>query len=229
MPRKKLLIVDDEPNIGELLTEAFDSQYDVMTATTGEEAIRKAVLEHPSCILMDIMMPQMGGFILCEILKSMRQTQLIPIIMLSAKPRHEALKLAKEMGALDFIEKPFSIQTLAAAISHALETAPEERRRTPRVKMKIPVIIRGKDIHQNEFEVNSDTEDVSRFGALVTLPIQVPVGQQVELRQAIFTSTERDAPHMLARIVWNDGEGIIGPYRHGLEFIYPTSNWVVSQ
>lgn len=227
MEKKRLLVVDDEPHIAALLEEAFSEEFEVMTAKSGEEAIRKAVLDRPCCILMDVMMPQMGGFMLCEILKSIKQTRLIPIVMVSAKPRHEVWETAKELGALDFIEKPFSLATVSEVVHRAITTAPIERRRTPRVRIKIPIIVRGRDAHQREFEVNSETEDVSRLGALVRLPRRIPVGEIVELSQATFSVPSASLPSAKARVVWNDPEGILGPFRHGMEFLDPSNSWVI--
>lgn len=229
MGKKRLLVVDDEPQIGDMLSEALTDRFDVLTARTGEEAIKKAILNHPSCILMDVMMPEMGGFILCEILKSLRQTQLIPILLVSAKPRHEVWDMAQEMGVFDYIEKPFSIENLAKVIDRALREAPIERRKTPRVRIKIPIVVRGKDGLEREFEAWSDTEDVSQFGALVRLPMRVPVGSQVEVRQAYFPGQDKDSIVTTARVIWNDEEEAVGPYRHGLEFLSPSSHWVIKQ
>jgi CheY-like chemotaxis protein len=229
MDRKRLLVVDDEAQIVEMIGTAFEDRYDIMTAASGEEAIRRAVLDHPSCILMDVMMPQMGGFVLLEILKSIDQTKLIPVVMVSAKPRHETWDLAQEMGAMDYVEKPFTIERISEAVTKAIEIAPIERRRTPRVKIKIPIIVRGRDAFGKEFEMHSETEDVSRFGALVRLPIPVLVGERVEICQVYFQEHEHAREWTPARVVWHLEEGAIGPHRHGLEFLSPSSSWVVRQ
>lgn len=229
MDRKRLLVVDDEPQIGELLFQVFDSQYDVLTARSGEEAIKRAVTEQPHCILMDVMMPQMGGFVLCEILKSIKQTQLIPILMVSSKPRKEVWGLAQEIGAFDYVEKPFSINRICTAVHRALNEAPTERRRAPRIKMKIPIIVRGKNALQRDFEVFSETEDVSQVGALIQLPFLIPIGTRVELSQAYFPPFDKIALTTRARIVWNNQEGDSGPYLHGLEYLSPATHWVAVQ
>ncbi len=229
MNGKKLLVVDDEPQIAALLSEAFSPNFEVMTACSGEEAIRKAVLDHPSCILMDVMMPRIGGFMLCEILKSIKQTKLIPILMVSAKPSQDFWPMAQELGAFDYIEKPFSIEKLSQAVERALRVAPIERRRTPRVKMKIPVRVISRDLSGGEVQITSETEDVSRFGALLRLPILIPVGQEVELRQELYPTAPENAVSTRARVIWHDGESAIGPYRHGIEFLIPSSHWVIRQ
>jgi CheY-like chemotaxis protein len=229
MDRRRLLVVDDEPQIRRLVSEAFASQYEVLTAGTGEEAIRQAVLERPNCILMDVMMPQMGGFMLCEIFKSMRQTKLIPIILMSGKPRQMVWPTAQEMGILDYVEKPFSIERMSVSLKRALQESPVERRRTPRVAMKIPVIVRGRDDSGNDFEVCGETGDVSRLGASVRLSVQIPVGGLIEIRQSEMPSSNRPALLTEARVAWNDQLNPSGLFLHGCEFSGPSLEWVIIQ
>lgn len=229
MARMRLLVVDNEPQVSELLSKAFATQFDVLTATSGEEAIKKAVIDQPSCILMDVQMPQMGGFLLCEILKMIKQTQWIPILVVSRTPRNEVWSTVKEMGILDYIEKPFSIERVSEAINRVLQSAPAERRRTPRVKMNIPIIVRGKDVNNREIEVSSNIEDVSRLGALVSLTARIPVGQEIEIWRRDLTAPNRQSLITKARVVWNDDEGGSGTYWHGVEILNPSSQWVIQQ
>ena len=229
MERKKLLVVDDEPRITSLLYETFSPQFDVITAQSGEEAIKRAILDHPHCILMDVMMPQMGGFMLCDILKSIKQTKLIPILMVTGKPRQEFWPMAQEMGALDYIEKPFTIEQISTAVKHALKVAPIERRRCHRVRVRVPVFIRRKDIHGQPMELHSETENVSQMGAMVRLPIQLTVGEETEIRQGCLPEDDNTANTVHARIIWNDAEEDAGSFRHGMELLSPATQWTVRQ
>ncbi len=229
MDRRRLLVVDDEAQIRNLVSEVLAGEYDVLTAGTGEEAIRRAVLEQPNCILMDVMMPQMGGFILCEIFKSMRQTKLIPIILMSAKPRQVVWPTAQEMGILDYLEKPFSIEQMSDSLKRALAASPIERRRAPRVTMRISIAVRGRDNCGDEFEACGETENVSRLGALVRLPIRVPVGDHIEIRRPGPPTSKGHVIRTQARIVWNDEVHSDGLYLHGCEFSHPSSEWVITQ
>jgi DNA-binding response OmpR family regulator len=229
MDKRRLLVVDDEPQIRRLVSEAFAAQYEVFTAGTGEEAIRRAVLDRPNCILMDVMMPQMGGFMLCEIFKSMRQTKLIPIILMSGKPRQMVWPMAQEMGILDYVEKPFSIERMSNSLKRALRESPVERRRAPRVTMKIPIIVKGTDESGSDFEVGGETGDVSRLGALVRLPVRVPVGGLIEIRQAGIPSSGTPSLLTEARVAWNDQVKPSGPFLHGCEFSSASSEWIIVQ
>jgi CheY-like chemotaxis protein len=226
MDKKRVLVVDDESDVRQLLSRTLADEFEVLTARSGEEGIKKAVLEHPQCILVDIMMPQMGGFILCDILKSMKQTKLIPIVVVSGKPQGEAQATAKEMGAVEYVEKPFSSKEISGAIHRAMNTVPANRRKNPRSKMRVPLVVRRKDLSQREFEVISTTEDVSQFGALVQLPLQLPVGEEVEIHQVVL-GVHDDTIRTHARVVWNDPADTVAPYRHGLEFLNPPPEWVI--
>ena len=225
--RRKLLVVDDEPQIRNLVSEALDPDYEVLTAGTGEEAIRRAVLEQPNCILMDVMMPQMGGFMLCEIFKSMRQTKMIPIILMSAKPRHVVWPTAQELGILDYLEKPFSLEQMSDSLERALKNSLVERRRAVRVTMKIPVDVCGKDEFGNKFQVCGETENVSRLGALIRLPVRVPVGETIEICRPNTPTFKSIPSRTQARIAWNDAVHLNGPYSHGCEFSQPSSEWII--
>ncbi|MGB7624378.1 MAG: response regulator, partial [Terriglobia bacterium] len=195
MDRKRLLVVEGEPIIGNLIHDSFSTQFEVMSARSGNEAIRRAVLDHPNCLLLDVAMPQISSFMLCEILKSISQTKRIPILLMGGKPREAVWGIAKEIGALDYLESPFSVEQISKSVQLALEAATLERRRTARVSIKIPMVIRSKDSFDRRFEVNAETVDLSRHGALMRLPVRIPVGQQVEICQPEAAVSTRAALH----------------------------------
>jgi CheY-like chemotaxis protein len=220
-------VADDEQECRQFLSLALASQYDVLTARSGEEAIQKAIAECPSCILLDVMMPQMDGFMVCEILKSLEPTKSIPIIFVSAKPRGSLWPLAQKIGVSDYVEKPFTIRQISEAVKRIVEPAPLERRKAPRLKLTIAILVSGKDSLGNEFNVHTQTVDVSRYGALVELPFRVPVGDQVKIQRSSAPSPNGFSILTQARIAWNDEVESSGPYLHGLEFLNPSSEWVV--
>jgi CheY-like chemotaxis protein len=225
MSEKKLLIIEEDPNVRDLLSDAFGSQFDVLATRSLEEAIREATFQHPNCVLLDMGMPQMGASMMCKILKSMKETESIPIILMGENPRDAVWITTKKMGAFDYIEKPFSIEQISELIKSASALPPIERRRSRRMFRKVPYVIRGKDIYERDFEVSSVTEGVSQHGLLVRLPVRIPVGEEVEVFQSEPNDPDGVAILTRARIVWNDGEGVRGPFWHGLEFLNPSSGW----
>lgn len=229
MNKRRLLVVDEERESGRQLSETLPPEYEVMTAQSGEEAIKKAILERPNCILLEMMMPQMGGFMLCEVLKSLKQTKLTPIILMSAKPREALWPTVQKIGFSEYIEKPFRIEQISESLRRTLDVSPGERRRAPRIPLRIPLMVRGRDGLGNRFEVCTETENVSRFGALIHLPVRVPVSEHVEIHRASMPMAHGFAILAQARVARNGPVFADGPYYHGLEFSHPSSEWVVIQ
>lgn len=110
----KILIVDDEQNIVEILRANLEREgYSLVCAYDGVEAIEKANSESPDLILLDCMLPKMDGFDVCRIL---RQNTTIPILMLTAKSEEVDKVVGLELGADDYITKPFSIREVLARV-----------------------------------------------------------------------------------------------------------------
>ena len=111
---KKVLVVDDEKPIADILKFNLQKEgYDVNVAYDGEEAIRKVYQFEPDLILLDIMLPKMDGFQVC---KKIRESFNIPILMLTAKEEEVDKVLGLELGADDYITKPFGVRELLARV-----------------------------------------------------------------------------------------------------------------
>lgn len=109
MEKYKILVVDDEPDVVELVRYNLNSSgYEVVTAVDGKEALKKVRAETPDLIVLDIMLPGIDGFEVCKILKRDPATSAIPIIMLTAKAEEVDRVVGLELGADDYITKPFS-------------------------------------------------------------------------------------------------------------------------
>ncbi len=119
----KILVVDDESGIVSTLKMSLESDgFKVIVAYTGDEAIRKARREAPDLILLDIMLPDVTGYEICNKIKKDPLTKSIPIIMLTGMG--EAGRTAGlELGADDYITKPFDINELKGKIRKALRTS----------------------------------------------------------------------------------------------------------
>ena len=121
MVRKKILIVDDEPDIVEFVEYNLRrEQYDTRSATDGTGALRRARDEQPDLILLDLMLPGVHGLEVCKQLKSSRETAHIPVIMLTAKGEESDVVTGLELGADDYVPKPFSMRLLLARIRAVL-------------------------------------------------------------------------------------------------------------
>ena len=121
MAKGKILVVDDEIYIVHILDFSLGMEgYEVLTALDGEQALEKARAEHPDLIVLDIMMPKLDGYETCKILKAEPETKDIPVILLSAKGRNVDQKIGFEVGADDYITKPFSPRKLVERINAIL-------------------------------------------------------------------------------------------------------------
>jgi DNA-binding response OmpR family regulator len=103
-----VLVIDDDPVILELLRVNFEIEgFDVICATDGEEGLKRAQADHPDVVISDIMMPRRDGLQLLNDLKSDPETENLPVILLSAKAQRNEVQQGLDMGADDYITKPF--------------------------------------------------------------------------------------------------------------------------
>ena len=128
--KQKILVVDDEPDAVELIEFNLKaSGYEVVTATDGQEAIQKTRDVLPDLIVLDLMLPEVDGMEVCKILRRDGRTSAIPILMLTAKAAEIDRVLGLELGADDYVTKPFSPRELVLRIKRLLRssTAPETK------------------------------------------------------------------------------------------------------
>ncbi|HKR99367.1 MAG TPA: response regulator, partial [Candidatus Dormibacteraeota bacterium] len=109
MPRKKILLVDDSSTI--LMMEKFilrNDPYVIVTATNGEEAVRKAETERPDLILLDVIMPRMSGFEACRLIRDNEVSKYIPIIMVTTRGEAANVETGWVVGCTDYVTKPIN-------------------------------------------------------------------------------------------------------------------------
>jgi CheY-like chemotaxis protein len=115
--RLKVLVVDDDPNIVTVVTAILRGEgFDVLEATSGEQGLELARTGSPDVVLLDIMMPEIGGFEVFRRLRLDPETEGIPVIFLTASMKPEHISRSTEMGASGFIIKPFSPLALVNAL-----------------------------------------------------------------------------------------------------------------
>ena len=128
MSKGKVLVVDDEIYIVHILDFSLGMEgYDVVTALDGEQALEKIKSDKPDLIVLDIMMPKLDGYEVCKTIKSDPATKQIPVILLSAKGRNVDQKMGFDVGADDYITKPFSPRKLVERINQLLGQSVTER------------------------------------------------------------------------------------------------------
>ncbi len=154
--KKTILVVDDEKSIRELLVFNLEKEgYNTIEAADGAEAVDKALENKPDLILLDVMLPRLDGISVCKKLRYALNINTIPILMISAKDTESDKIVGLEMGADDYITKPFQIREVMARIKANLR--------------KSEITLANSEI--NQVKSQNDAEDIIKVGDL-TLDIK---------------------------------------------------------
>ena len=122
----KLLIVEDEPNLLSVIKRGFsENNHDVSAAMDGTTALMMLENHHFDAVILDLMLPDIDGFGVCEILRREARTAAIPIVILTAWATTDARSLGLELGALDYLTKPFSPRELTSRVQRLLNLRAE--------------------------------------------------------------------------------------------------------
>jgi len=149
--KKRILIVDDEKNIVDILKFNLQKEsFDTYEAYDGRQAIEIAEREKPDLIILDVMLPEIDGFTVC---RKLRQTMQTPILMLTAREEEVDKVLGLELGADDYITKPFSPRELMARVKANLRRVIDEAIPQPKDE---PVQCGDLEIDVNRYEVRRD-------------------------------------------------------------------------
>ena len=157
MEKKKILVVDDEEKILEVVTSLLEKKgYEVCQAQDGSSAIMRYEQENIALIILDLMLPDMTGE---EVCRKIRAKSRVPIIMLTAKADEEALLHGLNIGADDYITKPFSLKELAARVEVVLRRASDD----------LQPLYKRNSFHNGELFVDVDSYTVKRNGLRISL------------------------------------------------------------
>jgi CheY-like chemotaxis protein len=220
-----LLVVDDEINVRRLIRGTFEDYCEVIEAANGMEAIEKALKHMPHCIILDLMMPELGGHVVCEVLKQIRRTQLIPVVIVSAKDSSENQQIASESGVADFITKPFHPLELRRRVLDVIAEHPKEKRSSYRLTVALPVKIHGTSSEAG-FCIHTLTEDISRRGLRFHGDFSASIGDIIEVFQLSDSGERKPIYAGRAKIVWVNAR--YAPLlRCGAKFLEVSPQWPV--
>ncbi len=122
MPRKRILLIEDEADMVYALTLQLEAiNCEVLSATDGQAGLDMARKEKPDLIILDLMLPKLDGYKVCRMLKFDERYKKIPIIMFTARVQEQDKKLGQEVGADDYITKPFDSKVLLDKINALLK------------------------------------------------------------------------------------------------------------
>jgi DNA-binding response OmpR family regulator len=182
--KPRILIVEDEPAMVQGLRDNFEYEgYEVISAGDGVEGLERALADKPDLVVLDVMMPRMSGLDVCKQLKSKRPG--IPIIMLTARGQEIDKVVGLELGADDYVTKPFSIRELMARVKAVLR----------RVAPQAP----SSDVYRfSDVEVNVRSNEVLRSGR----PVDLSAKEFALLAYFVAHPTETLSRDRLLDAVW---------------------------
>jgi len=158
MAKGSVLVVEDDRDIGELLEyNLARNGYEVRVATTGEEALEEVKKRSPDLIILDLMLPGVDGIDVCRMLRADPDTAAIPILMLTARDQEADIVTGLEIGADDYMTKPFSVRVLLARVKALL------RRR------RVGEAPEGQTVRIGELQIDPARHEVRRSGQRIPL------------------------------------------------------------
>jgi DNA-binding response OmpR family regulator len=175
----RILIVDDDEQTRKLIRERLEDTYDVFDTGDPENAFVMTLQHKPDAILLDLSMPKLSGFELCQTLSSLSFTQRIPIFIISGQDaRNKAF--CTNLGAVAYLEKPVDFGELRDRLAVTLNADKTERRAEVRVQLKLDIQLRGTDKDGKLFEVDAVTENMSVGGFLCSCTATLEEGTTLE-------------------------------------------------
>lgn len=153
----RILVVEDDPDIGELVTRYLEKAgFSVELLTSGRDALTTIAAHPPDLLVLDLMLPQVGGLEICRAVRGSAQTSAVPIIMLTARAEESERIVGLELGADDYMAKPFSPNELVARVRALLRRARRES------------VVSGRIVY-GSIEVDPEQHTVTVEGAAATL------------------------------------------------------------
>lgn len=219
----RVLVVDDDESMRRLVRLNLEDYCDVLDTGAPEDALAMALQHKPDAILLDLRMPRYSGFELCQTLTSFSSTQMIPVIVVSGEAGARTKQICRELGAVAYFEKPVDFETLRTELNHLLQTQRKERRREPRVKLRVPLRIEGKDNAGDIVNALTTTENVGRTSFLSSCDAALEDGTLLD----VFLARAKNEHVGTAKVIRSEWNETLYP-RYAFRFTEPTEHWVFS-
>ncbi|MBZ5528820.1 MAG: response regulator [Acidobacteriia bacterium] len=218
----KLLVVDDDESLRRLMRLNLKDTYEITDTGVPEEALALALEHKPDAILLDLRMPHYSGFELCQMFTSFSRTQLIPVLIVSGEGGAQTKEFCRELGAAGYFEKPVDFEALKACLERTMATKRMERRSEVRVRLRVPLKLRGTDAQGKPFEAVTITENVSLNGFLCGCAAVLKKDSVV----AVSLAGGKEEFTGKARVVRSEAEDTPCP-RYGMRFVEKQGRWVL--
>jgi DNA-binding response OmpR family regulator len=178
---QKLLVVDDDEALRRLICLELSDSFEVIDSGEPERGLALALEHKPDAILLDLRMPKYSGYELLQTFTGLSHTQKIPVIVVSGEAGGQTKEHCKQLGALDYFEKPIDFEALRACLSQIAKTRKFIPRSEVRVRLRVSLKLRGTDSNGHKIDVETTTENVSLSGFLCACTTELSVGTIVEV------------------------------------------------
>jgi CheY-like chemotaxis protein len=216
----KVLVVDDDEALRRLMRLELSDTFEVIDSGEPEQGLALALENKPDAILLDLRMPKYSGYELLQTFTSFSRTQMIPVIIVSGEAGGQTKQHCKQLGAVGYFEKPIDFDALRACLQQLVKARRQDPRREVRVRLRVPLKLRGTDVRGKRLEEVGTTENVSLNGFLCACTGELAVDSIVDV---YLTSNGEDYVGK-AKIVHSTG----APLRHyGCRFIEKAGPWVL--
>jgi DNA-binding response OmpR family regulator len=218
----KLLVVDDEVAMRRLVRMNLGDDYEIIDTGEPEHALALALEHKPDAILLDLRMPKYSGFELCQMFATFGSTQLIPVIVITGEAGSNTQEVCRGLGVVAYFEKPVDFDALRARLGDFLKSRRPERRSESRVKLRVPLKLRGTDAIGEPLVVFTMTENIARSSFLFATNMGIPADSHMDVY--LIGAANRLAGR--ARVVRSEWADTQYP-RYACRFIERTDGWVL--
>ncbi|MFY8160251.1 MAG: hybrid sensor histidine kinase/response regulator [Candidatus Kapaibacteriota bacterium] len=186
----KILVVDDQPNNLKVIANVLNDEYKLFVANSGKNALLVLESEQPNLILLDVMMPEMNGFEVCERIKQNENIKDIPIIFLTAKSDIEDIQRGFEVGAVDYITKPFNLIELKARVKNHIDLYNSQH--------ELKLLNERLSASENVLKLANDTKN--KFFSIIAHDLKSPFSGFMGLSDMLANNMDKMKPEMIKTI-----------------------------
>jgi DNA-binding response OmpR family regulator len=216
----KILIVDDDEATLKVMKIRLSNAYELICTNDPEQALTLALAHKPDAIPLDLMMPKLSGFELCQSFRSLSYTSMIPLIVITAEQDAKYKEHCSNLGAVGYFEKPLDFDEMKRTLTARIGAKRSEHRAHVRVRMRLPIKLAGTDVSGRKFEERTITENVSAAGFLCNC--MSALAKSTIVKVTLSGGSERFAGQ--AQVVREESSGTPW-HRYGFTLLEKTQNW----
>ncbi|HKW64726.1 MAG TPA: response regulator [Candidatus Acidoferrum sp.] len=218
----KLLVVDDDAALRRLMRLELSDTYEVIDSGEPEQGLAIALESRPDAILLDLRMPKYSGYELLQTFTSFSHTQKIPVIVVSGEAGSQTKEHCKQLGAAGYFEKPIDFDALRVCLRQVAKHRQDPPRSEVRVRLRVPLKLRGISDNGAQIEESATTENVSMSGFLCVCTGAFSINSKL----AVYLTNPDEKYVGRVRVVHTDSQGA-KVHRYGCVFVEKTGPWVL--